>query len=89
MSTPEHTPSLKPVPSSDVARLQAWQDAERVCPPIRPGNADRQRGFDVAHLWGSHGAGVGPVAYAKLKAGMQSGYVNRHGRRGVHVLVAP
>jgi len=90
VSTPEHTPSLKPVPSSDVGRLQAWQDAEQVAARQSGRETVVGSGDSMRPIYGDRTVLVlAPIEYANLKAGMQIGYVNRHGRRVVHVLVAP
>jgi hypothetical protein len=90
VSTPEHTPSLKPVPSSDVGRLQAWQDAEQVSARQSGRETVIGSGDSMRPIYGDRTVLVlAPIEYANLKAGMQIGYVNRHGRRVVHVLLAP
>ena len=90
VSSPVVTPSLKTVPSSDVGRLQAWQDAEQVS-ARQPGRETViGSGDSMRPIYGDRTVLVlAPIDYAKLKAGMQVGYVNRHGRRVVHVLLEP
>ena len=83
-------PTPKPAPSTDVGRLQAWQDAERVA----SGETGRQTvigsGDSMRPIYGDQTVLVlAPIEYAKLKVGMQVGYVNRSGRRVVDVLLAP
>jgi hypothetical protein len=88
VETPAPSP-LKPVPATDVGRIQAWRDAEQVA----------SRGVDRTTVIGS-GDSMRPIYgentvlvltkidYAHLKPGMQVGYVNEAGQRVVHVLLS-
>jgi hypothetical protein len=90
VSAPEATSSLKPVPSSDVGRLQAWQDAEQVSARQSGRETVIGSGDSMRPIYGDRTVLVlAPIDYANLKAGMQVGYVNRYGRRVVHVLLEP
>jgi hypothetical protein len=90
VSVPEVEPSLRPVPSSDVGRMQAWQDAEQVSARQAGRETVIGSGDSMRPIYGDRTVLVlAPIDYANLKAGMQIGYVNRHGRRVVHVLLAP
>jgi hypothetical protein len=90
VSTPDATPSPRPVPSTDVGRLQAWQDAEQVSARQAGRETVIGSGDSMRPIYGDRTVLVlAPIDYANLKAGMQIGYVNRHGRRVVHVLLAP
>ena len=83
-------PALKPVPSSDVGRLQAWQDAEQVSARESGRETVIGSGDSMLPIFGDRTVLVlAPIDYANLKAGMQIGYVNRFGRRVVHVLLEP
>lgn len=85
-------PAPKPVPATDVGRVQAWNDAEKI--------ASRDRDRDRVTVIGS-GDSMRPVYgestvlvltkidYDYLKTGMQVAYLNEAGRRVVHVLLKP
>lgn len=83
-------PSAKPAPATDVGRIQAWRDAERVA----AGDADREAvigsGESMKPIYGENTVLVlTKIDYANLKSGMQVAYVNEAGRRVVHVLLQP
>ena len=88
---PEVAPAVgKPAPSTDVGRLQAWQDAEQVAGRDFGRQTVVGSGDSMRPIYGDHTVLVlAPIEYSKLKVGMQVGYVNRLGRRVVHVLLAP
>lgn len=79
----------KPAPSTDVGRSQAWKDAEQVV------GRDEERisvigsGDSMRPIYGENTVLVlTKIDYRDLKPGMQVGYVNKAGRRIVHVLLA-
>ena len=86
---PEVSPVVKPAPSSDVGRLQAWRDAEQVASRESGRSTVIGSGASMLPIYGDQTVLVlAPIDYTQLKPGMQVGYVNRFGRRVVHVLLA-
>ena len=78
----------KPVPATDVGKLQAWKDAEHVASR----DADRVTvigaGDSMRPIYGENTVLVlTKIDFELLKSGMQVGYVNEQGRRVVHVLL--
>lgn len=83
-------PAPKPVPATDVGRLQAWRDAEQVASL----DADRVTvlgsGESMKPIYGEGTVLVlTKINYADLKPGMQVAYLNEAGHRVVHVLLQP
>jgi D-alanyl-D-alanine dipeptidase len=83
-------PTAKPAPATDVGRVEAWRDAERVTA------ADDQRitvagsGESMRPIYGENTVLViTKIAFENLKAGMQAAYISEAGRRVVHVLIEP
>ncbi len=81
-------PVPKPAPATDVGKLEAWRDAERVAAR----DADRVTvigtGDSMRPIYGENTVLVlTKIDFAQLKSGMQVGYVNEAGRRVVHVLL--
>ena len=81
--TPTHAPA------TDVGRMEAWRDAEKVA------KADAGRatvigsGESMRPIYGENTVLViSKIAYDDLKPGMQVAYANSAGRRVVHVLLA-
>lgn len=81
-------PVPKPAPATDVGKLEAWRDAER----IASRDSDRVTvigtGDSMRPIYGENTVLVlNKIDYAQLRTGMQVGYVNDAGRRVVHVLL--
>lgn len=78
----------KPAPSTDVGRLQAWRDAERVAAQSDDRVTVIGSGASMRPIYGENTVLVlTKIDYDRLQPGMQVGYVNAAGRRVVHVLV--
>lgn len=78
----------KPVPATDVGRLQAWSDAERVAAKSGDRVTVIGGGDSMRPIYGEGTVLVlNKIDYERLQPGMQVGYVNEAGRRVVHVLV--
>lgn len=78
-----------PAPATDVGRMEAWRDAEKVA------KADAGRatvigsGESMRPIYGENTVLViSKIAYDDLRPGMQVAYINESGRRVVHVLLA-
>lgn len=78
-----------PPPSSDVLRLTAWQDAERLAAQGAGRSPAVGRGQSMAPLYGDNTMLViTQVDFADLAPGMIVAYVNRRGLQVVHRLVS-
>jgi hypothetical protein len=79
--------SKQSTPATDVSRLQAWKDAERVAASEEGRITVIGSGESMRPIYGENTVLVlSKIAYADLKAGMQVGYVNQSGKSIVHVL---
>lgn len=89
-ASPEVVPATRagPVPSADVARLEAWKDAERVA-AAAPGRAPAVgKGTSMAPLYGDNTMLVMvQVPFEELAAGMVVAYRSSRGHQIVHRLV--
>jgi hypothetical protein len=78
----------KPVASTDVGRTQAWHDAEHVVAHNEERVSVIGSGDSMRPIYGENTVLVlSKIDYRDLRSGMQVGYVNRAGRRVVHVLL--
>lgn len=85
---PPAPPLNAPVPATDVGRLQAWKDAERVASQDDGRVTVIGTGDSMRPIYGENTVLVlTRINYEQLAAGMQVGYVNEAGHRVVHVLV--
>jgi len=87
-TVPSSAAAPKPAPATDVGRVQAWSDAERVA----AGDDGRLTligsGESMRPIYGENTVLViSKIDYASLKPGMQVAYLNQAGRRVVHVLL--
>jgi hypothetical protein len=79
----------KPVPATDVGRLEAWRDAERVAAKSGDRVTVIGAGDSMRPIYGENTVLVlNKIDFDQLRPGMQVGYVSEAGRRVVHVLVA-
>ncbi len=87
--TASESPTAKAVPATDVGRMQAWTDAERVTALGEGRMTVIGAGKSMEPVYGE-----GTVLiliktdFADLKPGMQVAYMNDDGRQVVHVLVS-
>lgn len=78
----------KPAPATDVGKVQAWRDAERVAARDTNRVTVIGTGESMRPIYGENTVLVlTKIEYEQLKSGMQVGYVNEAGRRMVHVLL--
>ena len=83
------TPVAKPAPATDVGRIEAWRDAERVAAADDRRTTVIGSGESMRPIYGENTVLViSKIAYEELKSGMQIAYTNDAGRRVVHVLIA-
>jgi hypothetical protein len=83
------TPTAKPVPATDVGRLEAWRDAERVAASDEGRITVIGSGESMLPIYGENTVLViSKINFADLKPGMQVAYVNDAGYRVVHVLLS-
>jgi hypothetical protein len=83
------TPTAKPVPATDVGRLEAWRDAERVAASDEGRITVIGSGESMLPIYGENTVLViSKIKFADLKPGMQVAYVNEGGYRVVHVLLS-
>lgn len=76
------------VPSSNVSRLQAWQDASSVAARGEGRASLAGAGESMNPVYGDNTMlVVTPIAYEKLQAGMTVVYINKQGRRVAHQLI--
>lgn len=81
-------PAPKPAPSTDVGRIQAWTDAERVAARAEGRETVIGSGESMLPIYGENTVLVlTKIEYGALKPGMQVAYLNAAGRRVVHVLL--
>jgi hypothetical protein len=84
------TPAPKPVPATDVGRVQAWNDAEKIASRDRDRVTVIGSGDSMRPVYGENTVLVlTKIDYTYLKTGMQVAYLNEAGRRVVHVLLTP
>jgi hypothetical protein len=77
-----------PPPSSDVTRLAAWRDAEKLAEEGSGRSPAAGRGQSMAPLYGDNTMLIiSKVDFAALAPGMIVAYVNRRGFQVVHRLV--
>ena len=87
---PAPAPKPKPAPATDVGRVEAWRDAERVASSGEGRVTVVGSGESMRPIYGENTVLViTKIAYADLKPGMQVAYINAAGRRVVHVLLKP
>lgn len=80
--------SGKAAPSTDVGKMQAWRDAERVAARDDGRVTVIGSGESMRPIYGENTVLVlTKIDYDQLKPGMQVGYVNERGHRVVHVLL--
>lgn len=81
--------AMNVVPSSNVSRLQAWQDASTVAARGEGRSSLVGAGESMNPVYGDNTMiVVTPIAYEKLQAGMTVVYINKQGRRVAHQLVS-
>ncbi len=79
----------KAVPATDVGRMQAWDDAERVVALGEGRLTMIGTGKSMQPVYGEGTVLVlTKIDFADLKPGMQVAYVNDDGRQVLHVLIA-
>jgi hypothetical protein len=80
-------PVIMPAPATDVGRVEAWRDAERVAAADDKRTTVIGSGESMRPIYGENTVLViSRIAYDELRAGMQIAYTNKDGRRVVHVL---
>jgi hypothetical protein len=80
----------KPVPATDVGRVEAWRDAELVTANGEGRITVIGSGESMRPIYGENTVLViSKVNFADLKTGMQVAYMNKSGHRVVHVLLKP
>ena len=78
----------KPAPATDVGKVEAWRDAERVSAADDRRTTVIGSGESMRPIYGENTVLViSKIAYEDLKSGMQIAYTNEAGRRVVHVLI--
>lgn len=78
----------KAAPATDVGKIQAWQDAEKVAAQDEGRVTVIGSGDSMRPIYGENTVLVlSKIDFADLKPGMQVGYINEAGRRVVHVLL--
>ena len=83
------SPAAKATPATDVGRMQAWTDAERVAALGEGRMTVIGTGKSMLPVYGEGTMLVlSKINYADLKPGMQVAYLNDEGRQVVHVLVS-
>lgn len=83
-------PPSKPAPATDVGKVEAWSDAERVAARGEGRVTVIGSGESMRPIYGENSVLViTKIDYAALKPGMQVAYINAAGRRVVHVLLKP
>ena len=83
------SPASKAVTATDVGRMQAWADAERVAALGEGRMTVIGAGKSMEPVYGEGTVLVlSKIDYADLKPGMQVAYMNEEGRQVVHVLVS-
>ncbi len=82
-------PVAKSAPATDVRRIEAWRDAERVAAADDRRTTVIGSGESMRPIYGENTVLViSKIAYEDLQPGMQIAYTNDTGRRVVHVLIA-
>jgi hypothetical protein len=78
----------KPAPATDVGRVEAWRDAERVAAAEDGRTTVIGSGESMRPIYGENTVLViSKIAFNELRSGMQVAYTNQAGRRVVHVLI--
>lgn len=78
----------KTVPSTDVSRVQAWKDAERVAQMGEGRVSAAGSGGSMQPIYGSNTMIViSKIAYEDLKSGMTVVYLNKKGHQVVHQIL--
>ncbi len=81
-------PVVKPTPSTDVGKMEAWRDAELITGLSRDRFTLMGTGESMRPIYGDNTVLViAKIDYNDLKAGMQVAYVTLAGMRVLHVLV--
>lgn len=81
---------VKPVPGTDVSRIDAWMDAEKIAARDANRVTVVGAGDSMRPIYGEGTVLVlTKIAYDALKPGMQIAYLNSRGVRVVHVLLEP
>jgi hypothetical protein len=79
----------QPAPTTDVGRMQAWNDAERITANGEGRLTVIGSGESMRPIYGENTMLViSKIDYGELKPGMQVAYSNQAGHRVVHVLLA-
>lgn len=87
-TVPKAIPTVKPAPATDVGRVQAWSDAERVTANDESRITLIGSGESMRPIYGENTVLViSKIDYANLKRGMQVAYLSQAGHRVVHVLL--
>lgn len=82
------TSTNKAVPSSNVSRVQAWKDAEKVAQNGKNRTSAAGSGGSMQPVFGDNTMIViTKIRFEDLKPGMAVAYVNKKGHRVVHQLV--
>lgn len=77
----------KSVPSSNVSRVQAWKDAEKIAQRGEGRVSASGSGGSMQPVYGDNTMIViSKISYEELQAGMTIAYMNRKGHRVVHQL---
>lgn len=85
VSTPANA---KTVPSTDVSRVQAWKDAERVAQMGEGRVSAAGSGGSMQPVFGDNTMIViSKIAYEDLKPGMTVAYMNKKGHQVVHQIL--
>jgi hypothetical protein len=81
-------PAGRATPSSDVGKLQAWRDTEKVARAAPGRSPVAGAGSSMQPVYGASSMLViTKVAYADLRPGMNVAYLNRHGTQVVHMIL--
>lgn len=81
-------PVVKPTPSTDVGKMEAWRDAELITGLSRDRFTLMGTGDSMRPIYGDNTVLViAKIDYNLLKPGMQVAYVTQAGMRVLHVLV--
>ena len=82
-------PPAQPVPTANVRKIQAWQDAEMLAARDPGRTALVGGGTSMNPVYGDNTMLVAvPIDFKDLQAGMYVVYINRNNRRVAHRLVA-
>ena len=87
-TVPVASTAPRPAPSTDVGKMQAWKDAERISANDEGRVTLIGSGESMRPIYGENTVLViSKIDFADLKPGMQVAYNNQAGRRVVHVLL--